>query len=133
MFPRVTADEPAHVTLGGVNIGVGAMSKHPDEAFEAAACLAGEDNQVYAATNGGLPPTIESLYSDDTVRETYPFADELVATFKEATLRPQTPLYNDVSLAVSGTLHPLEDIDPEADVDKLRDAVTRALNGEGLL
>lgn len=133
MFPRVTADEPAHVTLGGVNIGVGAMSKHPDEAFEAAACLAGEDNQVYAATNGGLPPTIESLYSDDKVRETYPFADDLVATFKEATLRPQTPLYNDVSLAVSGTLHPLEDIDPEADVDKLRDAVTRALNGEGLL
>ena len=133
VYPRVKADEPSHVTLGGVNIGVGAMSKHPDEAFEAAACLANADNQIYAATNGGLPPTIESLYSDKKVQETYPFAAELEESLKAATLRPQTPLYNDVSLAVSGTLHPLEKIDPDTDVDKLRDNVTRALNGEGLL
>ena len=89
--------------------------------------------QVKKAEDAGyiVAASIEQIA--EQVRETYPFADELVATFKEATLRPQTPLYNDVSLAVSGTLHPLEDIDPEADVDKLRDAVTRALNGEGLL
>jgi multiple sugar transport system substrate-binding protein len=48
-------------------------------------------------------------------------------------LRPQTPYYNDVSLAISRTIHPTNHIDPKGDVQRLRDAIQRALKGEGLL
>jgi multiple sugar transport system substrate-binding protein len=47
--------------------------------------------------------------------------------------RPQTPLYADLSLAISHTLHPMREIDPERDVQRLREAVGRALRSEGLL
>lgn len=47
--------------------------------------------------------------------------------------RAQTPVYNDISLAISRTLHPMKDIEPDSDVNTLREAVGRALRSEGLL
>lgn len=82
---------------------------------------------------GGLPPTIAGLYDDADVRATFPFADLLRETLRDAVQRPQTPLNADVSLAISHTLHPMRDIDPVADVARLRKAVGRALRSEGLL
>src|SRR3954469_23476896 len=38
-WPTVKPGEPSHVTLGGINLGVGAYGKHKDLAFEAATCL----------------------------------------------------------------------------------------------
>ena len=62
-----------------------------------------------------------------------PFADVLRETLREAVQRPQTPLYNDLSLAISRTLHPPRDIEPERDVPALRKRIERALRSEGLL
>jgi multiple sugar transport system substrate-binding protein len=132
-WPAVERDRPSRVTIGGINLGVGAHSRHPDLAFRAALCIASEDNQRLAAADGGLPPTIDDLYEDPRVRETFPFADTLRATLRDAVSRPQTPLYNDVSLAISHTLHPMRDIDPAGDLRRLREAVGRALDSEGLL
>ncbi len=132
-WPAVDPGRPAQVTLGGINIGVGAFSRHPELAFNAAACLASEENQRVAAARGGLPPTILSLYDDPRVRETFPFADLLRETLRQAVQRPRTPLYSDVSLAISRTLHPLSGIDPGRDLVRLRAAVGRALRSEGLL
>ena len=98
-----------------------------------AACIAAEDNQRLAATRGGLPPTIAALYDDAAVRETFPFADVLRDTLRDAVQRPQTPLYADVSLAITRTLHPLKAIDPESDAARLRLVVEKALRSEGLL
>jgi len=126
-------DRPSRVSIGGINLGVSAFSPHPELAFRAALCIASEQNQRLAAARGGLPPTIDALYEDPEVRATFPFADILRATLRDAVSRPQTPLYNDVSLAISHTLHPLRDIEPERDVPRLRDAVNRALRSEGLL
>jgi multiple sugar transport system substrate-binding protein len=132
-WPAVRAGHPSRVTLGGINVGVGAYSRHPALAFDAAACIASGPSQRLAATLGGLPPTIAALYDDAGVRATFPFADLLRATLRDAVQRPQTPLYADVSLAISHTLHPMRDIDPARDVGRLRRAVGRALRSEGLL
>jgi multiple sugar transport system substrate-binding protein len=67
------------------------------------------------------------------VREKLPYADLLRATLADASLRPLTPAYNDISLALQRELHPMRDIDPDKDVDRLRDAVERALESKGLL
>ena len=132
-WPRVDPDRPGRVTIGGINLGVAAYSRHPQLAFEAAVCIASEDNQRTAARLGGLPPTARALYDDAEVRRTFPFADVLKATLEDAVQRPQTPVYSDISLAISRTLHPLKDIDPERDGPRLRAAVGRALRSEGLL
>ncbi|MEJ2689515.1 MAG: ABC transporter substrate-binding protein [Deltaproteobacteria bacterium] len=132
-WPAVEAGRPSRVTIGGINLAVGAYSRHSDLAFQAATCLASEENQRLAARVGGLPPTITKLYHDPAVRRTFPFADTLLATLQDAVQRPRTPLYNDISLAISRTLHPMREIHPKKDIDKLRRAVERALRSEGLL
>jgi multiple sugar transport system substrate-binding protein len=132
-WPAVIEGKPSRVTVGGINLGIGAYSHHPELAFEAAACIASEPNQRLAATLGGLPPTIAALYDDPEVRETFPFADLLRETLRDAVQRPQTPLYADVSLAISHTLHPMGRIDPDKDIERLREQVGRALRSEGLL
>jgi multiple sugar transport system substrate-binding protein len=132
-WPAVIAGRPSRVSVGGINLGVSSHSRYPALAFEAAACIAAEPGQRLAATRGGLPPTIAALYDDAQIRETFPFADLLRATLRDAVQRPQTPLYADVSLAISHTLHPMRDIDPDEDGARLRAAVQRALQSEGLL
>jgi len=132
-WPAVIAGRPSRVTIGGINLGIGAHSRHPDLAFEAAACIASEPNQRLTATLGGLPPTIAALYDDNNVRETFPFADLLRETLRDAVQRPQTALYADVSLAISHTLHPMRQINLAQDVERLREEVRRALRSEGLL
>ena len=132
-WPAVDRERPSRVTIGGINLGISAFSRHPELAFRAALCIASEENQRLAAKRGGLPPTLDHLYEDRDVRAIFPFADTLRATLRDAVSRPQTPLYNDVSLAISHTLHPLRDIEPGRDVARLRDAVNRALRSEGLL
>jgi multiple sugar transport system substrate-binding protein len=131
-WPAVAPDGPRRVTVGGINLAVGAYSRHPELAFRAAECIASPENQRLAASQGGLPPTIESLYDEEEVRETFPFADLLRETLRDAVQRPRTPLYTDVSLAISHTLHPMSEIRPEEDLQRLRDALVRSLRSKGL-
>jgi multiple sugar transport system substrate-binding protein len=132
-WPRVAPDLPSRVTVGGVNLGVGAFSKHPEEAFDAAACLASDASQLLAATRAGLFPTREALYDHPEVRAAFPFAELMRETLRDAATRPRTPAYHDVSLAVQRTLHPPADIDPPVAAAELRERVARALESRGLL
>jgi multiple sugar transport system substrate-binding protein len=132
-WPALEPGTPSRVTIGGINLGVSAHARHPDLAFEAAACIASESNQRIAAQLGGLPPTTAALYEDPEVRRTFPFADILRATLEDAVQRPQSPLYSDISIAIARTLHPMAAIDPDRDARRLREAVARALHSEGLL
>ena len=132
-WPAVSENLPSRVTVGGINLGVAAYSRHPQLAFEAAECLASANNQIRAAVKGGMPPTLTALYDEPEVRQHFPFADTLRETLRNAVLRPPSPVYNDISLAISRTLHPMKNIEPEADLQKLRRAVQRALDSEGLL
>ena len=132
-WPAVIAGKPSRVTVGGLNLGISAHSRYPGLAFQAASCIASKPHQRLAAERGGLPPTIEALYDEPELREAFPFADLLRETLRDAVQRPQTPLYNDISLAIARTLHPMRDIQPDRDVPVLRRNIGRALRSEGLL
>lgn len=132
-WPAVVAGRPSRVTVGGLNLGVSAYSRHPRLAFQAAACIASKPNQRLAAERAALPPSIEALYDEPGVRKALPFAGLLRAALHDAVQRPQTPVYNDISLAISRSAHPMRDIRPEADAAALRNAIGRALRSEGLL
>ncbi|ADJ27353.1 ABC transporter substrate-binding protein [Nitrosococcus watsonii] len=132
-WPAVIEGQPSRVTLGGINLSVGAYSQYPRLAFQAATCIASQKQQRLAAIRGGLLPTFEKLYADPSIREALPFADTLRATLKEAAQRPSSPLYNDISLAISRTLHPMKAIDPQKDTARLQKNINRALRSKGLL
>jgi multiple sugar transport system substrate-binding protein len=132
-WPAIDTQGASRVAIGGINLGVGAHSRYPELAREAATCIAAEPGQRLAALRGGLPPTMTALYDDPEVRATFPFADLLRETLHGAVQRPKTPLYADVSLAIAKTLHPMRSIEPREDLERLRHAVGRALRSEGLL
>jgi multiple sugar transport system substrate-binding protein len=137
-FPQVDAGRQSAPPIGGINVGVSKFSKHPDEAFEAAQCLARPENQITVAKLGGLPPVREDLYDRDEVKKIYPgFADVIRESIKDAAARPsQSPAYQDLSLAIQRALSPPSKIDaddPGAAYDELRDNVEKAVKREGLL
>jgi multiple sugar transport system substrate-binding protein len=131
-YPAVEEGRPAKAPIGGINWGVGAYTKHPDEAFEAAACLRNEENQRQAAIDGGLPPTLNSLYDDAELRKQYPFADLIRRQVEDGAVRPPTPAYSDVSLAISTTVSPPSGIKVDGFVDELRSKLGDALESKGL-
>jgi multiple sugar transport system substrate-binding protein len=133
LWPRVDPDQPARVTLGGFNVGVGAFGAHRRLAFEAAQCLGAPKQQVGYAVKDGLPPVSEALYQDPRVRKAFPYAELLLQTFRDGSTRPVSPANNDISLAVQRTLHPPRSIDPKADVGTLRSRVDDAIHSRGLL
>lgn len=132
-YPAVSADRPASVTIGGIDLAVGAYSRHPDLAAEATLCLRDRDNQLTNALKGGLPPSLRSLYETAELTASYPFAADVLAALESASVRPQTPAYQNVSIAVSHTLSPPAGIHPEKDVADLGGQIQDALGSKGLI
>ncbi|MFF3768602.1 ABC transporter substrate-binding protein [Streptomyces sp. NPDC001922] len=132
-YPRVDAGRPSHATIGGIDLAISQYSRHPDEAFEAALCLRNRENQLAAALQGGLPPTLRSLYSDPALRKSYPFSGVVLDALETASIRPQTPAYQNVSIAISHALSPPSDIAPVSSVSEASEQIRQALRSEGLV
>jgi len=132
-YPGVVAGKPSRVTIGGLNLGVSTYSKHPAEAFAAAACLRNSEHQKVGAVKGGLPPTITALYDDPALAKPYPFHQLIKEQLATASVRPQTPLYSDVSLAIQKTLSPPSAINLRTVVGDLEAELKKALNSGGLI
>lgn len=132
-YPGVVDGKPAKAPIGGINWGVGAYTKHPTQAFAAAACLRNEQNQREAAAKGGLPPTLSSLYDDKTFTKSYPFADLIKKQVNAGAVRPQTPAYADVSLTIAKTVSPPSAISLGGFVKDLTQKLKDALNSKGLI
>jgi multiple sugar transport system substrate-binding protein len=132
-YPRVDADRPARPTIGGIDLAVSAYSRHPELAFEAALCLRNRENQLTAALDGGLPPTLRGLYDDAALIKEYPFAQEVLAALESASVRPLTPAYQNISIAISHTLSPPSGINPVGSVDTIGEQIDEALRSEGVI
>jgi multiple sugar transport system substrate-binding protein len=132
-FPRVVPNVPAHVSIGGINLGVSSYSKHPAEAFQAAACMADRQHQEIDAVKGGLPPTIASLYDDPALAKPYPFHALIKQQLTDYGIRPKTPAYSDVSLAIQKTLSPPKSVNPATAVSTLTSEIKASLTSGALL
>lgn len=131
-FPRVVDGRPSAPPLGGFNLGVGADSANKELAFEAAECIRQPDNQLFAAQEGGNPPTTAAVF-DRLTTEQYPFKDVLRESINDAEPRPVSPAYNDLSLAVQNVIHPLSSIEPESDARALNELAEQTLDSEAVL
>ncbi|MGP3923614.1 ABC transporter substrate-binding protein [Streptomyces sp. 8N616] len=132
-YPRADADRPSRPTIGGIDLAVSAHSRHPDLAFEAALCLRNRENQLTAALEGGLPPTLRALYTDPALVKDYPFAADVLGALETASVRPKTPAYQNVSIVISHTLSPPSEIRPASAVAEIRGQINDALQSKGLI
>jgi multiple sugar transport system substrate-binding protein len=133
LYPGVTADEPAHVTIGGIDIAISKYSPHPDLAFQAALCIRDRQNQLNAAVKGGLPPTLESLYSDPAMAAPYPFHAEILSALQTASVRPATPAYQNISIVISHHVSPPAGIDPKGTEQAMIGEINDALQSKGVI
>jgi multiple sugar transport system substrate-binding protein len=133
LYPEVTPGVPAKVTIGGIDLAVSAYSQHKDLAFQAALCLRDKQNQVIGANVGGVPPTIASLYNDPALYADYPFHADVLTELENASVRPQTPLYQVVSIDLSHQISPATAINPQATEQSMTGQITNALASKGLV
>jgi multiple sugar transport system substrate-binding protein len=133
LYPEVTPGVPAKVTIGGIDLAVSAYSQHKDLAFQAALCLRDKQNQIIGANVGGVPPTIASLYNDPALYADYPFHADILSALENASVRPQTPLYQVVSIDLSHQISPASAINPQAAEQSMAGQITNALASKGLV
>jgi multiple sugar transport system substrate-binding protein len=133
LYPRVSAGEPARVTIGGINLAVSKYSPHPDLAFQAALCLRDRENQLNAAIKGGLPPTLESLYHDPALFSAYPFHADILTSLQTASVRPKTPAYQTISIVISHHVSPPAAINPVGTEQAMIPEINNALVSKGVI
>jgi multiple sugar transport system substrate-binding protein len=132
-FPEVVAGVPPHVSIGGYNLAVSAHSAHAQLAFDAISCLTQQKYEITYAVKGGLAPVRGSIYSIPAFEKLYPFHSLIKSQLETYGLRPQTPAYADVTLAIQKALSPTSNIDPKTVVSTLRNEIKLSLSSEALL
>jgi multiple sugar transport system substrate-binding protein len=109
--------------------------------------LRSPENQKFSALKDGVPPTVESLYTDSSpldpskpasddnpsMATTYPMRDTILDALKDAAVRPLTPAYQNASTVLSKVLSPPSAIDPQATANKLRQQLSDALQSKGVI
>ena len=111
-WPRAIADRPSRPPLGGIDLGVGAFTHHPELAVDAVRCLTTAESQRHYMLKSKNPAARASVYDDPEVRRVFPMADLIRESIGDAAPRPKTPYYTDVSAAVARTFHPPASVDP---------------------
>ncbi len=111
-YPQVDGATPSKPPLGGINLGIGAFSRHKDEAVEAVRCIASLESQIQYMIKSKNPGARGAVYDHPEVRAIFPMADDIRASINDAAPRPKTPYYTDVSTAVQRSFHPPASVDP---------------------
>lgn len=131
-YPSVIPGTPAKVTIGGIDLAVSSYSPHPQLAEQAILCLRNAQNQLTAAVEGGLPPTLASVYNNPKMQSAYPFRKLILQQVNNGAVRPKTPLYQVVSVAISHLVSPPDSISPVSTEQSLRTQINNALQGKGI-
>jgi multiple sugar transport system substrate-binding protein len=132
-IPGVDEGEPGAPPLGGINLGISAFTKHPDLAVDAVTCLTTTDSQIEYMKAEGNPGSRSAVFDDPDIREQFPMASLIRDSIDDATPRPLTPFYTDVSGAIQRTWHPPGRIDPDSTPAAADDLIVGVLQGEQLL
>jgi multiple sugar transport system substrate-binding protein len=132
-FPRVDGDAESVPPLGGIDLGVGAFSDHPDEAVQAVQCITSVESQTEYMLSEGNSGARAAVYDDPEVRESFPMADLIRDSIDTAGARPRTAYYTDVSAATVREFHPPSDVDPDQTPRDADELIVDVLQGRELL
>jgi multiple sugar transport system substrate-binding protein len=132
-YPGVNPGSPSHVTIGGIDLAVSRYSPHAALARQAILCIRNKPHQFIAATKGGLPPTLMSLYDDPKFVKAYPFAAAIKQALLSASVRPKTPAYQNISIVISHAVSPPGSINPSSTLTQIKGGIVNALADKGLI
>ncbi|MDT9594458.1 extracellular solute-binding protein [Nocardioides zeae] len=134
-YPRTVEGEESKPPVGGIDIGVGAYTEHPEYALEAAQCVTTPEAQLALAVNDGLMPARSSVYEEQELVDAYD--PTLLTLFRESIEdggpRPKSAFYNQISGSVQSTWHPPADVDPERTPERSANFIRDVLGGKALL
>ena len=132
LYPRVDADTPSAPPIGGIDLGVSAVSPHVDLAYQATECITSDENQAYYMVTNGNPASSAAVYDDPEVQEAYPMATLIRESLEAAANRPQTAYYSEVTGAIQREYHPPSSVSPETG-ERAQELITEVLSGDQLL
>ncbi len=134
-YPQTVAGEPSKPPIGGIDIGVGAYSDHPEWAMEAAQCITSTKAQTDLALEAGLMPSTNSAY--DEVVAAGDFPEDLIELYRtsvdEGGPRPESAFYSTVSSALQARWHSPTSVDPDTTPERSDEYLTEVLRGDALL
>jgi multiple sugar transport system substrate-binding protein len=133
LYPSVDPGTPSAPPYGGINLGVGAFSQHPDLAYEATECITSDENQAYYFVSNGNPASSAAVFDDPDVLKQFPMAPVIRQSLEQAAPRPQTPYYSEVSGGIQREYHPPASVDPDGTPQRATDLITAVLRGDELL
>ncbi len=134
-YPATVEGEVSKPPIGGIDIGVGAYSEHPDFAMEAALCITSSKAQVDLALNNGLMPSTNSAY--DEVAASGDFPTDLIELYRNSVdqggPRPKSAFYALISSAIQSRWHSPDSVDPDTTPQDSADYLQDVLEGKALL
>lgn len=113
-YPRVDKGLESQPPLGGINLGIGAYSRHHDLALDAVRCITSLESQTEYMVGAKNPAARAAVYDNAEVRQIFPMADLIRESIGAAAPRPKTPYYTDVSTAVVRSFHPPASVSPQS-------------------
>ena len=131
--PAAVEGDASAPPLGGINLGIGAFTKHPEAAVKAAECITSTESQTEYMISSGNPGAKSAVYDDPKVQEAFPMADLIRESIDESTPRPISPFYTDISAAIQRTWHPAASVNPDSTPKSADDLIVAVLHDEQLL
>ena len=72
------------------------------------------------------------MYNNPQMQSAYPFRKPILQQVNNGAVRPKTPLYQNVSIAISHQVSPPSSINPVSTEQNMRTQINDALTGKGL-
>ena len=132
-FPAVDSGTESAPPLGGIDVGIGAFSEHPDEAVDAVRCITSLESQIEYMVAEGNPGARAAVFEDPDVREAFPMADLIRDSIDTAGPRPRSAYYIDVSGATVREFHPPSDVEADSTPEQADDLIHDVLRDRQLL
>lgn len=98
-------DGPGSSSLGGANLAISAFSRHQGTALAFIRFLTSLPAERQVLIDGSLPPVWTQLYTDPSLISRFPYLPVLEQAILSARPRPEVPEYNQLSLAISSSVH----------------------------
>lgn len=131
--PRVDPGTDSAPPLGGIDLGIGAFSDHPDLAVDAIGCITSVDSQIEYMLAEGNSGARAEVFDDPEVREAFPMADLIRDSIDTAVPRPRSAYYPDISAATVREFHPPGQVDPASTPEAADELIVAVLHDEELL
>ena len=132
-YPQTEAGTVSHPPFGGIELGVGAFSKRPDLAYDAAKCITSTAHQKLYMIGTGNPAARKAVYDDAEIKKQFPMAALIRASLDDAAPRPQSQYYGDISTGLQREYSPPDSVNPDTTPRAATELITAVLRGERLL